>query len=69
MMIEVDVLLRGDDGIFIMVYLFSIDSDLSFVEFVKVVFAIRKGIKLDFKITVVVEFLLKIFWEEMNFLY
>lgn len=69
MMIEVDVLLRDDDGIFIMVYLFSIDSDLSFVEFVKVVFAIRKGIKLDFKITVVVEFLLKIFWEEMNFLY
>lgn len=69
MMIEADVLLRDDDGIPIMAHPPSTDSDLSLVEFVKAVLATRKGIKLDFKTTAVVEPSLKILWEEMNSLH
>lgn len=64
-MLEVDIFLCFEDGILIMVYLFNIDSDFLFIWFLEKIVGLSKGFKLDFKEIVVVEFLLKIFIDQI----
>ena len=62
MMLEADVILRhnSDDEVPIMGHPPDVDSDLTLAEFLKATIGSKKGIKLDFKSTAVVEPSLKI---------
>lgn len=66
MMLEADVLLHPKDGTPLMAHPPNTNSDLSLVQFLKKTIGSGKGIKLDFKVTAVVEPSLRILSDQMT---